>query len=88
MAVFRARGQHCCHGYWVSSNRKGIANCTLGENQWECFSGDPDNITREDIRIIPLGVAIGLDSSLKNIFEMEIEDGFLRNDKDCWIRWE
>ena len=19
---------------------------------------------------------------------MEIEDGFLRNDKDCWIKWE
>lgn len=58
------------------------------KNQWECFSEDPDNITKEDIRIIPLGVAIGLDSSLENIFEMEIEDSFLRNDKDCWIKWE
>lgn len=57
------------------------------ENQWECFSRDPENVAKENIRIIPLGVAIGLDPSLENIFEMEIEEGFLRNDKNCWEKW-
>lgn len=57
------------------------------EDQWECFSDDPDNIEKSDIRIVPLGVAMGLDASLPKVYDMDVEDGFIRGEDGEWMRW-
>lgn len=57
------------------------------DDQWECFSDDPDNIDKSDIRIVPLGVMMGLDMSLPMICDMGVEDGFIRDVDGEWMKW-
>jgi hypothetical protein len=58
------------------------------ENEWEAFTQNGEEINSEDIRIVPIGVLLGIDDTLKSILKLDIEKGLRRDEKNIeWIDW-
>lgn len=55
---------------------------------WEMFSGPGPDVKEEDIRIVPLGTILGIDSTLEVIVNLGVGEGLWRNDKkSMWQNW-
>lgn len=58
------------------------------ENEWEMFSGPGPEVKKEDARIIPLGVLLGIDPTLCDALELEVGRGLWREKKgEKWNNW-
>ncbi|UOE49207.1 DUF4262 domain-containing protein [Mucilaginibacter sp. SMC90] len=58
------------------------------DHVWEMFSEPGPDVEKEDIRIVPLGTILGIDTTLKPIVNLIIGQGLWRNDKDSsWQDW-
>ena len=58
------------------------------EKWWECFSRDPDSISEDEFRKVPLGVVLALDTNLPDISGLELEDGFIKDEENKWVIWD
>ena len=59
------------------------------ENEWEIFAGAGPDVPKEDLRIVPLAVLIGIDPSLKSLLELTVGTGLWRDDVELvWNKWE
>ncbi|RQO65400.1 hypothetical protein DBR40_23900 [Pedobacter sp. KBW01] len=59
------------------------------EGVWEMFSGPGPDVKEEDIRIVPLGTILGIDTTLWPIIDLSIGEGLWRESKDSdWQKWE
>lgn len=57
-------------------------------DEWEMFAGPGPDVEKDQIRVVPLGVMIGIDSTLTKSLELEIGKGIWRDDKsDKWTDW-
>jgi len=58
------------------------------DDQWEMFSGSGSDSTREEMRVVPLAVLIGLDPSLLPAIELGIGHGLSRDSSSGgWVAW-
>lgn len=59
------------------------------DGYWEMFVGNTDDVSDDDVRVLPLGVMIGIDSSLEDAIQLSIGNGIWREDKEAgWKDWE
>jgi hypothetical protein len=59
------------------------------EHVWEMFSGAGPDVKEEDIRIVPLGTIVGIDSTLEPTVNLAVAQGLWRDSKDSeWQDWE
>jgi hypothetical protein len=57
-------------------------------DEWEIFSEAGSDIAKEDMRIVPLGLLIGIDKSLEVAVELEIGKGVWRDSIELeWNDW-
>ena len=57
-----------------------------GNNEWEMFSSS--SVDEEDIRVVPLGVILGLDESIEVAIHLKVEKGVWREDRESkWNDW-
>lgn len=58
------------------------------EDEWEAFVGESEDMKKEDMRIMPLGVLIGIDSSTMTFANLKIGKGIYREETDLvWQAW-
>lgn len=58
------------------------------KDEWEIFSGAGPDVSEEDRRIVPLGVLIGIDASLKPAIFLEVGKGLWRDKVELeWNSW-
>ena len=87
--------------YPVPSSSMAITNLTVlfGEkatevtrwekDEWEIFSGAGPDIPKEEMRIVPLGLLLGIDKSLEPVVHLEIGKGLWRDSAELtWNDWE
>ncbi|MDO7853287.1 DUF4262 domain-containing protein [Hymenobacter convexus] len=56
---------------------------------WEIFSGAGPDTPKEEMRIVPLGLLIGIDKSLEPVVHLEIGKGLWRDSDGLeWNNWE
>jgi len=56
---------------------------------WEIFAGSAPDVPKEDMRVVPLGVLLGIDNSLMPAIHLKIEEGIWRDVDDLvWHAWE
>lgn len=48
-------------------------------NEWKIFSGSGPDVPKEDIRIIPLAILIGIDKSLEPALHLDVGKGLSRD---------
>lgn len=59
------------------------------DGYWEMFVGCTSEISDADVRVLPLGAMIGIDSSLEKAIELNVGDGLWRvNKNDGWHDWK
>lgn len=58
------------------------------EHVWEMFSGPGPDVSENDIRTVPLGTIVGIDSTLEVITNLTVGQGLWRDDKySSWQDW-
>lgn len=58
------------------------------ENQWELFAGAGPDISKEEIREVPLGTLIGIDPTLKPVTDLVVGKGLWRDSGELkWHSW-
>jgi hypothetical protein len=58
------------------------------EDEWEMFSGSGPDVEKEDARVVPLGVLLGIDDSIHAALGLEIGKGLWRDRKgEKWNDW-
>ncbi|MCH6200354.1 hypothetical protein MMU07_12250 [Aquiflexum sp. LQ15W] len=82
----------------VFTNLDALRGCRLTEyfrfelNEWEIFSGNGAKEPKKSIRIVPLSVLIGIDSSIENIINDPVGKGKFRDSSNennmIWYNWE
>ncbi|AXT61699.1 DUF4262 domain-containing protein [Aquimarina sp. AD10] len=59
------------------------------EDEWEMFSGAGPDVEKEDIRIVPIGVLLGIDNSIDKSLGLGINKGLWRDEIDKkWNKWD
>lgn len=59
------------------------------DNEWEIFAGAGPEVEKEDIRIIPLAILLGIDSSLEPVVNLSIGEGLWRDAEELvWSSWD
>jgi len=59
-----------------------------GNDEWEMFSGEGPNVQKENIRVVPLGLILGLDESLKIVVNLKVGKGVWRDNREgIWNAW-
>ncbi len=57
-------------------------------DNWEMFAGNGTEVEESDIRIVPIGVIIGIDDSILPALNLDIEKGLWRDISDLeWNAW-
>ena len=57
-------------------------------DDWEMFAGAGQETIKKDIRVVSLGLMIGIDPSLLPSLELEIEEGIQRDSGEtAWRKW-
>jgi hypothetical protein len=56
-------------------------------DEWEVFSRQGVDVSREEMRVVALGTALGLDSTLEPITRMPLGHGLLRSRTGAWEPW-
>lgn len=59
-------------------------------DEWEMFAGPGADVAREDVRVVPLGVMLGLDDSLDAVARLDVGKALHRNDDGSgdWVEWK
>ena len=58
------------------------------KEEWEMFAGSGEDVKEEDIRVVPLGLLLGIDKSLEHSLNLNIGKGMWRKDAlDEWKDW-
>lgn len=58
------------------------------EDEWEMFSGPGPDVEQEDIRIVPIGVILGIDNSTVKALDLKIGKGLWRHEENKeWNDW-
>lgn len=58
------------------------------DDEWEIFAGAGPDVQKKDIRVVPIGVLLGIDKSLHDITSLEIGKGVWRDSKEqVWNKW-
>lgn len=58
------------------------------EDEWEMFSGAGPDVRQEDIRIVPIGTILGIDSTINKSLGLEIGKGLWRDTNEMeWHNW-
>ena len=55
-------------------------------NEWEMFAGYGPDIAEEEVRIVPISILLGIDSSVGESINLEVGKGIWREQED--INWE
>lgn len=59
------------------------------KDEWEIFSGAGPDTPKDVMRIVPLGLLLGIDKSLEPVIYLEIGKGLWRDDSELvWNDWE
>ena len=59
------------------------------DDQWEMFAGPGPDVVREDVRVVPLAILLGVDASLQSVVSLELGKAIRRDEKDgAWQLWE
>jgi hypothetical protein len=59
------------------------------ETEWELFAGPGPDVKREDARVVPLGVLLGADATLRAVVDLEVGGALWRDDEGGdWNVWE
>lgn len=59
------------------------------EGYWEMFVGNTNEVADGDVRVLPLGVMIGIDNSLESAIQLGIGCGLYRDNKETgWKDWD
>ncbi|SDG56841.1 hypothetical protein SAMN04487996_12020 [Dyadobacter soli] len=57
-------------------------------DQWEIFSGAGPDVPKEDLRVVPLGVLLGIDQSLEQTIHLQVGTGLWRDPVHLvWNSW-
>lgn len=57
-------------------------------DEWEMFAGAGPDVLKEDMRVVPLGVLLGIDRSLEPALQLEVGKGLWRDNSDLiWHPW-
>ena len=58
------------------------------EDQWELFAGPGSSVEQEHMRVVPLGVLLGVDTSLVPVTDLDIGQGLWRDESSGpWHPW-
>ena len=83
------------HDSFVMTNVQFLRGETITEvmrfedDYWEMFVGNGSEVSDADVRALPLGTMIGIDSSLEDAIALSVGDGLWRvNKDDGWHVWE
>lgn len=58
------------------------------DDEWEIFSGAGPDTPKEDMRVVPLGVLLGIDKTLESVVYLKTGRGYWReNAKSKWNDW-
>ncbi len=58
------------------------------ELEWEMFAGPGPDVEKEDIRVVPIAVMLGIDNTLNKVLTLEVGKGIWRkNHTDEWKSW-
>lgn len=57
------------------------------EDEWEIFAGAGPDVPEEERRVVPLGVLLGADVSLRPAVNLSIGAGFWRDEVSDWHPW-
>lgn len=59
------------------------------EDQWELYAGSSENLTKADVRIVPIGTLLAIDTSLKAVVDLGVGHAIWRDPKVFqWHVWE
>lgn len=57
-------------------------------NEWEMFAGAGPDVEQEEIRVVPFGTLLGIDSSIEIAVNLEVKKGLWRENGDSkWNEW-
>ncbi|ASS50303.1 MAG: hypothetical protein A3D31_12105 [Candidatus Fluviicola riflensis] len=51
-------------------------------DNWEMFAGSGPDIDENDIRVVPIGMILGIDKTINDALDLKIEKGFWRKNDD------
>jgi len=58
------------------------------EDEWELFAGAGPDVTKDELRIVPIGTLIAFDKSLEAVLNLNVEEGLWRSDAEPeWHPW-
>ena len=57
------------------------------ETEWELFAGAGPDVVEKDVRIVPLGVLLGVDPTLEEATYLDIGKGLWRDSDSEWVTW-
>ena len=61
--------------------------CRWEENEWELFAGAGPDVSKEEMRIVPLGTLLAVDPSLEAVLTLPIGTGLWRDSASDWHPW-
>lgn len=61
--------------------------CRWEEDEWELFAGAGPDVTRGEMRIVPLGTLLAADASLQPVVHLTIGCGLWRDAASKWHPW-
>lgn len=59
-----------------------------GEDEWELFAGSGPDVKPADVRVVPLGVLLGVDETLSAVVNLGVGQALWRDESaETWKRW-
>lgn len=56
-------------------------------DQWEMFAGSGPDVFEKDMRVVPIGVMLGIDKSIEVSLDLKVGTGFWREENGTWNSW-
>jgi hypothetical protein len=57
------------------------------EDEWEISAGPATEVPKDDMRVVPIGTLIAVDSTLSRVVELAIGEGVWRDESSNWQPW-
>jgi hypothetical protein len=57
------------------------------EDEWELFAGAGPDVSKEELRVVPLGVLLAVDKSLEAVLKLPVGSGLWRDAPSEWHPW-
>lgn len=62
--------------------------CRWEDDYWELFAGPSPDVDKRDLRLVPLGCLLGIDSSLEHVVGLGVDEGVIRETgTHPWSPW-